>query len=143
MSELFYGWLAIGVLAFIVEMFSGTLYGLSFAFSGFILAGYVAVTGDTEITLVQAAIFAITGIVFCFLFPRWFNRSETEFKHGLDAAVGKSYPLKKVGDDWKVTIDGVDYLVTDESVTDAFAAKKKVRVDSHESGSVKVSIVLK
>jgi membrane protein implicated in regulation of membrane protease activity len=140
MSELFYGWLAIAVLAFIIEMFSGTLFGLSFSFSAFLVAAYVAITGETAVTLVQAGIFAITGALFCFLFPRWFNRPEPGFKQGLDAAVGKSYPLKKAGDDWKVTIDGVDYLVDDDCVTDAFAAKKKVRVESHDSGIVTVSI---
>lgn len=44
MSELIYGWLAIGVLALIIEMVTASLYGLSFSFSAFLIAAYVAIS---------------------------------------------------------------------------------------------------
>lgn len=44
MSELFYGWLAVAVLALIIEMFTATLYGLSFSLSAFLIAAYVAIS---------------------------------------------------------------------------------------------------
>lgn len=96
MTDLFYWWLAFAVLALIVEMFSGTLYGLSFSLSAFLVAAYVAVTKETDVGIVQALIFAVTGAVFCFVFPAWFNKSGEEFKQGLDVAIGKAYVLKKV-----------------------------------------------
>lgn len=139
MNELFYGWLAFAVLAFIVEMFSGTLYGLSFSLSALVVAAYVAVTGETGITLAQALIFAAAGTPLCFLFPKIF-RTKTEFKQGLDAHVGKKFSLKKVGDDFKVSIDGVDYLVDPDCVTSAFENKKKVVLVSHEDGALVVEI---
>lgn len=141
MNELFYGWLAVAVLALIVEMFSGTLYGLSFSLSAFLIAAYVSVTGETQLSLAQALIFAVSGAVFCFVFPKWFNKTRTEFKQGLDTAVGKTYALKKVGEDFKVSIDGVDYLVDPDCVTESFAPKARVRVESHASGIVTVSPV--
>ncbi|MDQ1344353.1 MAG: hypothetical protein QG650_1074 [Patescibacteria group bacterium] len=141
MPEVFYGWLAVAVVALILEMFSGTLYGLSFSLSGFIIAAYVAITGETELTIAQALIFAISGAVFCFVFPKWFNKTRTEFKQGLDAVVGKTFPLKKVGDDFKISVDGVDYLVDSDCVTDGFAPKAKVRIESHASGTLTVSLV--
>lgn len=141
MSELFYAWLAVAVLALIIEMFSGTLYGLSFSLSGFLLAIYVAVSQDTQLTLTQALIFAVTGAAFCFAFPKLFKNAGAGFKQGLDAVVGKSFPLKKVGDDFKVTVEGVDYLVDPECVTEGFVPKAKVRIDSHSSGIVTVSLV--
>lgn len=141
MTELFYAWLAVAVLALIIEMFSGTLYGLSFSLSGFLLAIYVAVTQDTQLTLTQALIFAVTGAAFCFVFPKLFNRAGAGFKQGLDAVVGKTFPLKKVGDDFKVTVEGVDYLVNPDCVTEGFAPKAKVRVESHTSGVITVSLV--
>ena len=60
MSELFYGWLAFGVLALILEMFTGTLYGLSFSLSAFLLAAYVAITKETDLSVGQALIFAVS-----------------------------------------------------------------------------------
>ncbi|MFZ3232897.1 MAG: hypothetical protein WA194_05195 [Patescibacteria group bacterium] len=140
MSELFYGWLAFAVLALILEMFTGTLYGLSFSLSAFLLAAYVAITKETDLSVGQAVIFAVSGAVFCFVFPIWFNNTKTEFKQGLDASVGKTYSLKKVGDDYKVAIDGVDYLVDENCVTENFTPKAKVKLVSHRSGTLTVTL---
>lgn len=140
MSELFYGWLAVAVLALIVEMFSGTLYGLSFSLSAFLIAAYVAITGETDLSIAQSLIFAVSGAVFCFVFPIWFNQTKDEFKQGLDAAVGKIYVLKKVGDQFKVAVDGVDYLVDESCVTEGFTPKAKVKLVSHKSGNLVVSL---
>jgi membrane protein implicated in regulation of membrane protease activity len=138
MSELFYGWLAVAVLALIIEMFTATLYGLSFSLSAFLIAAYVAISGETELTLAQSLIFAVSGAIFCFVFPLWFNKtSGPEFKQGLDAAIGHAYPLKKVGDTFKITVDGVEYPVDDDCVTSDFAPKKKAKVVSHHAGVIK------
>ena len=141
MFELFYGWLAVAVLALIIEMFSGTLYGLSFSLSAFLIAAYVAITGETDLSIAQSLIFAVSGAIFCFVFPIWFNQPKDEFKQGLDAAVGKTFPLKKVGDHFKVAVDGVDYLVEESCVTDEFAPKAKVKLVSHKSGNLIVTLV--
>lgn len=142
MSELFYAWSAFAVLAFIVEMFSGTLYGLSFSLSGVVVAIYVLITGEKDLSIVQALLFAVTGTALCFVFPKIF-KTRTEFKQGLDAHVGKKFVLKKVGEDFKIAIDGVDYLVDDACVTERFAPKAKVVFKSHDSGIITVSLVEK
>lgn len=141
MTELFYGWLAFAVFALILEMFTGTLYGLSFSLSAFLLAAYVAITKETDLSVWQAVIFAVSGAVFCFVFPIWFNNTKNEFKQGLDASVGKTYSLKKVGDDYKVAIDGVDYLVDESCVTEGFAPKAKVKLVSHRAGTLTVTLL--
>ena len=42
---------------------------------------------------------------------------------------------------WKVKIDGVDYLVGEDSETPDFAVGKKVRLESHSAGILKVSVM--
>lgn len=141
MSELFYGWLCFAVIALIVEMFSGTLFGLSFSVSAFIVAAYVAVTKEADLSIAQAVIFAVTGSALCFVLPSFFKKTRNEFKQGLDAVIGKTFVLKKIGEDYKVSVDGVDYLVEESCVTEDFAPKKRVRLDSHRSGVLTVSLL--
>lgn len=69
--------------------------------------------------------------VFAYFLPKWLMDRMAKgsgFKSGLDAAIGKSYPAHLVGKDWKIKVDGVDYLLHDESVLADLAEGEKLRV---------------
>ncbi len=130
MFDVFYLWIAAGITFLLVEMLTSTLYGLSLSIAGFILAFYVSVMGIKDADMIQWIAFAAISACFCLVFPRLFNsyKKESVYKTGLDAAIDSVVVLGKVGDDFKVKIDGVDYLVAEDSVTEAFASKKRVRI---------------
>lgn len=140
MSHLFYIYLASGVFFLLIEMLTATFYGLSVSIASFVLALYVYFSGDTAITIAQGFLLAIVSAVFAYFLPRWLRPNAEVFKSGLDAHIGQSFRLERVGNDWKVKIDGVDYLVDDDSETPDFKEGKKVRLDGHVSGIVKVSL---
>ena len=50
----------------------------------------------------------------------------------MEAYVGKNFKLKKVKNDWKIEIEGVDYLINEESVNKNFKIEKKVKIISYE-----------
>lgn len=141
LPELFYIYLASGVFFLLIEMLTATFYGLSVGLACFILAVYVYITGDSSITIVQWVLLAIASLLLAYFLPKWLKPHGEVLKSWLDAHIGKSFRLERVGSDWKVKIDGVDYLVADESETPDFKAGKKVRLDSHDGAVLKVSIV--
>lgn len=143
MFDVFYLWIAAGITFLIVEMLTGTLYGLSLSIAGFSLAFYVSLTGAKDADILQWVAFAMISAFFCLIFPKMFNsyKKENTYKTGLDTAIGNTVVLGKIGEDFKVKIDGVDYLVADSCVTDAFAPKKRVKIIGHVSGQVKVELV--
>lgn len=136
-----YIWLAIGIFFIIIEMMTVTLYGLSMAIWAFIATLYVYFSHANEINLVQIVIFAIISTVCIFIFPKFFHLSKWSAKIWIEMYVGKIFTLKKVWTDWKVAIDGVDYLISDDSVTDSFEVGKKVKVDSCDWISLNVSLI--
>ncbi|MFZ4461902.1 MAG: NfeD family protein [Patescibacteria group bacterium] len=142
MHELLVFWLSVGVFFLMIEMFTGTLYGLSISLAGFILAVYVYFTGETSVGIVQAIILAVTSGVFCYFFPKWFaSKPGEELKIGIDRSVGETFVLKQSRDEYKIVIDGVDYLVDSRSVTDGFATGKKVILEGHSNGIVRVTLL--
>lgn len=141
MSHLFYIYLASGVFFLLIEMLTATFYGLSVSVACFVLAVYVYITGDTTMTVIQGIILVIVSGSFAYFLPRWLTPRTEALKSGLDAHIGQSFRLERVGNDWKVKIDGVDYLIDDDSETPDFAVGKKVRLDSHDGGLLKVSVV--
>lgn len=141
-SNLFYLWLASGVFFLLIEILTVTFYGLSISIASFVLAAYVYFTGDADVTIAQGFILAIVSGVFAYFFPKWFNVPKNKMlKSGLDAHLGHTFHLERVGNDWKVKIDGVDYLVDDDCVADEFAPKQKVRLDGHKGGVLDVTVV--
>ncbi len=136
-------WLALGVFLLMIEMFTGTLYGLSLSIAAFVLAIYVYYTGEMNFTLVQAIILFVLSSVLCYFFPKWFNQSEKGDFNGsvLDRAVGSVLPLKESKGIYRVNIEGVDYLVDEDSVTKDFAKGKKAVINSHDGSTVQVSIM--
>ncbi|MDP2103631.1 MAG: hypothetical protein Q8K26_01770 [Candidatus Gracilibacteria bacterium] len=141
MSNLFYIYLASGIFFLLIEMLTATFYGLAVSVASVLLAVYVYVTGDTTVTVIQGTIFVIVSAISAYFLPKWLQPNTEALKSGLDAHVGKSFRLERVGADWKVKIDGVDYLIDDDSETPEFEIGKKVRLVSHKSGVLKVELV--
>jgi len=141
MSNLFYIYLASGVFFLLIEMLTATFYGLAISVASFILAVYVFVTGDVNVTVLQGIIFVIVSAISAYFLPKWLQPDTETLKSGLDAHVGKSFRLERVGNDWKVKVDGVDYLIDDDSETPEFEVGKKVRLVSHRAGVLKVSLM--
>lgn len=141
MSNLFYIYLASGVFFLLIEMLTATFYGLSVGIACFILALYVSMTGDTTVTIAQGVILVVISGVLAYFLPKYLKPNTPDFKSGLDAHIGQSFRLERVGSDWKVKIDGVDYLVDEDSETPDFAVGRKVRLESHSAGILKVSVV--
>ena len=100
-------WLALGVFLLMIEMFTGTLYGLSLSIAAFVLAMYVYYTGETSLTLTQAIIFCSISSILCYFFPKWFKPTgSTEFNGSvLDRAVGSMLPLKESKGVYRVSIE--------------------------------------
>ncbi len=141
MTNLFYIYIAAGVLFLLIEMMTATLYWLSVSIACFVLALYVYVTGDTTMTVIQWLFLAGISASFSVALPKWLKPNTENLKSGLDAHIGKTFHLERIGSDWKVKIDGVDYLIEDDSETPEFEAGKKVRLESHKSGILNVSVV--
>ncbi|MDD2891823.1 MAG: hypothetical protein PHQ95_02555 [Candidatus Gracilibacteria bacterium] len=140
MSNLFYIYLASGVFFLLIEMLTATFYGLSVSITCFVLAIYIFITGDTTLTIAQGIILVVISGTFAYLLPKYLKPNTPDFKSGLDAHIGQKFYLEKVGSDWKVKIDGVDYLIDDDSETSEFEVGKKVRLESHSSGILTVSV---
>ena len=141
LPNLFYIYLASGIFFLLIEMLTATFYGLSMSVACFILAVYVYATGDTSMTAIQGGLLAVTSAVFAYFLPKWMMSHAKVLKSGLDLHIGHSFRLEQVGTDWKIKIDGVDYLIGEESVTDEFAPGKKVMLEGHDGGILKVTIM--
>ncbi len=141
MANLFYIYLASGVFFLLIEMLTATFYGLSVSVACFILAIYVYTTGEVSMTVIQGVLLAVISAVFAYFLPKWLTPNTRVLKSGLDAHIGHSFRLERIGSDWKVKIDGVDYLIDSDSETPDFEAGKKVVIEGHNGGILKVSIV--
>ncbi|MBB1554277.1 NfeD family protein [Candidatus Gracilibacteria bacterium] len=107
-------WIGFGIVFLIVELITATFYGFSLAIAAFVVAIYVAVTGASNVDIVQGAIFAITALVTCYFFPKFFAsspESSDEKPQGLDMYIGERRRVRQVDEDFKVKLDGVEYLV--------------------------------
>lgn len=134
-------WICAGMVLLVAEALTTAFYALAMAVAAFVVAIYVAVSGEAGFSVAQGAIFALGSVLFAIFFPRWFQRSVPDKKQGMDLYVGKNYTLKIVYGHYKIEIDGVDYLVDESSVTPDFAEGKGVRLDSVEGGAFRVSLV--
>ncbi len=125
MNNILILWLSTGLFLLVLEMFTGTFYLVSIALGAFIVGAYVWYTGDSSISLLQALIFLVTSGVFAYFLPKWFHASDLgrdEYQSSaLDRDIGKTFTLKTTNaGGYKVAIEGIDYLVDEDCVTDAF-----------------------
>lgn len=138
--NLIYIWLAIWILFLIVEMSTVMLYWLSISISAFIMAVYVYSIWAKEFDMPQLLIFCVLSIAFVFTFPKFFHLTWPTSKVWVDVQIWKTFKLKKVWDDWKISIDWVDYLIDDACITEDFSIWKQVTFVSSSSWVIKVEL---
>ena len=52
-------------------MVTATFYGLSVSVACFALAGYVYITGEASMTVIQGLMLAVISAVFAYFLPKW------------------------------------------------------------------------
>lgn len=107
-------WIGFGIVFLIVELITATFYGFSLAIAAFIVAIYAAIMNSSNVDIIQGAIFAGTALVTCYFFPKFFVssvESSEEKPQGLDMYIGERRRVRQVDEDFKIKLDGVEYLV--------------------------------
>lgn len=133
LNNLPYFWAAVGVLFLVVEVATGTFYGLAVALAAFIASAFTLVTDARAWTLPQFLVFFGASLVLCVALPNLLAH-KGHAPVGLEATVGRAAKLKKSGEHWKIEIDGVQYLVHDSSVRADFADGKAVTISGVKDG---------
>jgi membrane protein implicated in regulation of membrane protease activity len=137
MSSLLLFWIGTGIIFLIIEMLTATFYGLSVAIAAFVLAVYVWNTGEDSLDIIQGTIFALVTFLTAYLLPKLLISRTPDVPQGIDRYYGEKRKVKKVGEDFKITLDGVEYLVLcDEELK----AGDMVEVVSVKGGSLHVKI---
>ncbi|PID84022.1 hypothetical protein CSB09_03230 [Candidatus Gracilibacteria bacterium] len=114
MSTLTLFWLATGIIFLIVEIITVSFYGLSLSLAAFGVTLYVWIDGSTDFTILQGVIFVVIATLFSYFLPKWLTpdtKDAQEVPQGLDMYIGMEKMTKQVGEDLKITLDGVDYIV--------------------------------
>ncbi len=133
-----YFWIASAIIFLIIEMMTATFYGLSLALSSAIVATYVYFSNDSSITIIQGSIFALLSLTFALLLPKVLRSSLPDTPQGADKYIGEIRSVKKSGDEYKISLDGVEYLIDSEDVLTSW---DKVEVISHHGVTMKVKKV--
>lgn len=66
-------------------------------------------------------IFVIFAIIFSYFLPKWLTPRDSDYenKQGLDIYVGETRRVRSVGEDFKIKLDGVEYIaVSDDDLED-------------------------
>lgn len=119
-------YIAVGIIFLIIEILTTTFYGLAISLTAFVLALFVGMTGDTDFTIVQGIIGVIAASVFAYFLPKYLNSDTPDRPQGLDQYIGRKVKIKIIGDNLKVSLDGVDYLVESD---EALLPKDEARVE--------------
>lgn len=135
MSDILLFWLWASVVFIIIEVLTATFYGLSLALASCMVIVYVLITGDSQFELLQAVIFLFGSALFAYLLPKLLQSDTPDVPQGADRYKGMTRTVKRVGGDFKISLDGVDYLIeSDEEIK----AGDKVEIISHAGVSMKV-----
>ncbi len=116
MSSLTLFWIGVGIWFLIIEMVTVTFYGLAISSAWFLTALYVWYMGLTEVTISQGIVFALVTLASSYYLPRILTSQATEHLQWLDTYLGEKRKVKKVWEDYKVSLDGVDYIVDIDGV---------------------------
>lgn len=126
----------------IIEMFTVTLYGICISIAAFVVAIYVWVTKDTGMNVVQTVIFATVSAILSYFIPKHFQKhTETRSDNPIEMEIGKIFVLHESKGEYRINIEGANYLVDDSCVTNEFADGKKVILKSHTGTQAIVKIV--
>jgi membrane protein implicated in regulation of membrane protease activity len=138
MSSLLIFWISVGIGFLIIEMITVTFYGLAISFSAFSVALYVWYFGWTDVNIIQWVIFAVVSLFTSYFFPKWLSPKWEEKAQWLDTYIGETRKVKLVWEDYKVTFDGIDYIVD----IDGVVAGKKVTITGRK-GSLFYGTIVK
>ncbi len=111
------------------------------AIASFIVALIVYLNWDTSFTIFQSLVFIFIATGFSLFAVKYLRPKKISKAVWLDSYIWASVKLEKVGDDWKIKIDWVDYLIDDDSISDIFEIRKKVKIIGHNSWSFKVELI--
>ena len=128
-------WIAIAIFFLIIEMVTATFYGLSLALSAAIVAIVTYIIQEPTLTILQGWVFAIASLIFALIIPKLLISHEPITPQGADKYIGQIRSTKKVGGEFKISLDGVDYLVDSD---EELVAGDKVEVVGHKGASMKV-----
>ncbi len=113
--DLLYFWIGASITFLIIEMVTATFYGLSLAIASATVALYVWYTKETSLDVMQGVIFACLTFVASYTLPRllvpWIWEENPQWA---DIYIGQTRKVKWSGDEYKVTLDGVDYTIESE-----------------------------
>lgn len=106
-------WIGFGIIFLIVELVTATFYGLALALAAFSVAIYTAFVPVVEADITQGVIFVIIAIIASYLFPKFFRAAvgDNDRPQGLDMYIGETRRVRLIGEDFKVKLDGVEYLI--------------------------------
>lgn len=138
MSTLLIFWISISIIFLIVEMVSVTFYGLALAVAAAATALYVWLTGATTVDVMQGVIFVTMSLLASYFLPKLLTSSTPDKPQGLDIYIGETRKVKKVWDSYKISLDGVDYLIRHD---DDLEVGDTVEVIGHQGSSIKVQKV--
>jgi membrane protein implicated in regulation of membrane protease activity len=136
MTSLTLFWIAVGIAFLIIEMITVTFYGLSIALAAFVTGLFVWYTGLDVVTISQAALFALVSFFASYYLPRIMTPTTEEHPQGLDAYIGETRSVRKVGEDYKVSLDGVLYIVDIEGLKSGDKVKLTSRHGSVFHGKI-------
>lgn len=131
--NILYFWFTIMILFLIVEMLTATFYGLSLSLAALITALFVLMSGERDFTILQGVIFAVTSAIFAYFLPKYVISQAPDKPQGMDRYTGEKRSVKKVSGDYKISLDGVDYLIESD---DTLNAGDKVVVTGHKGSSI-------
>lgn len=131
-------WIGAVVLFLIMEMLTATFYGLSLALASTIVATYVYFMGEAVFSITQWLIFVLASLLFAYILPKVLVSNTPDVPQWVDKYLGQVRSVKKVGGEWKISLDGVDYAIeTDDEISQG----NKVEVIGHGGASMKVKKV--
>lgn len=130
-----YSWIAVALLFLIVEFVTTTFYGLALSLSAGVVASYVFYSQDHEFTIIQGIIFALTSLILAYILPKLLISSSPDIPQGFDRYFGEKRTIKRNAGDFKISLDGVDYIVdADEDIS----VGDRVEVIGHKGAGMKV-----
>lgn len=75
------------------------------------------------------------SLVFAFVLPKLLSPQDPHMPQGVDQYMKQVRTIKKVGGEWKISLDGVDYLIESE---DELSVGDKVEVIGHHGVTMQV-----
>lgn len=119
-SNLLLFWIGAGIIFLILELITATFYGFALALSAFAVASYVFVMNPQGLDAMQGMIFVVCAMISSYIFPKILTpKTDADKPQGLDIYIGETRRIRLVGEDFKVKLDGVEYMIiSDDEIDD-------------------------